>query len=144
PGPTSGHGGLRACRDCVFRLPLVIIKVDYASRSFARSKSMTRPALFVSLSFSVLTACASQPTAAPVAAAAPPQPLSTEQKCKEAANLREAGFKALNELKLAAAKRAYMKSLELDPGNKGALVQLDVIEALAEDRQIGASSDTNN
>lgn len=106
---------------------------------------MVRAVRFVLLS-GLVAACA-QPQPPPAAAPTPvaaPLSLNDEQKCKAADDLRTEGFKALNELRLSAAKRAYMKSLELDPGNKGALVQLNVIEALAEDRQIGASRANDN
>ncbi len=104
---------------------------------------MVRAVRFILLS-GLVAACAQQP--APPAAAPTPGPLSLndEQKCKAAEDLRGEGYKALNELRLSAAKKAYMKSLDLDPGNKGALVQLNVIEALAEDRQIGASRANDN
>jgi hypothetical protein len=94
----------------------------------------------------LVAACAQQKAAPPptVDTPAPAHSQSDEQKCQAAATLRDDGFKALNELRLSAAKRAYMKSLELDPGNRGALTQLDVIEALAEDRQIGSSHANDN
>ncbi len=66
------------------------------------------------------------------------------ERCQKAADLREAGYLALTELKLSAARRAYSQSLELDPDNHGALHQLAVIDALAYDRQIVGTSASND
>lgn len=99
------------------------------------------------IALTLLAACATTKEATPPQAAVSsdaPLAASDEAKCQEAAALRDQGYKALSELRLAAAKRAYNKSLDLDPGNKGALMQLDVIDALAEDRQIGTSAANNN
>lgn len=106
---------------------------------------MPRTVRFALLS-ALVAACAQEKAAPPPTVEPKPIAISQtdEQKCQAAASLRDEGFKALNELRLAAAKRAYMKSLELDPGNKGALTQLDVIDALADDRQIGSSRANDN
>lgn len=98
------------------------------------------------LTIAFVSACAAK-TEEPRAAAPQPiaeTPADDEARCKQASELRQQGFQLLSELKLAAARKAYVQSLSFDPGNKGALYQLDVIDALAEDRQIGTSAANNN
>jgi hypothetical protein len=98
------------------------------------------------LGIALVSACAAT-TQVPKAAAPQPVadiPMDDEARCREAGELRSQGFQLLSELKLAAARKVYVASLALDPGNKGALYQLDVIDALAEDRQIGTSAANNN
>jgi hypothetical protein len=91
--------------------------------------------------FGVLGACASRQTSGPVVVAVKPGPAMTSaEQCEEAGRLREQGYAYLSQLKLGAARSSYLKSLDLDPGNRGALHQLSVIDALAEDRQVGTSS----
>jgi len=88
-------------------------------------------------------ACGAQKAAAPVAVA--PMVIEGElARCQRAAQLREDGYSALSSLKLKAARSAYLQSLEFDPDNRGALVQLSVIDALAEDRQVGTSASNDH
>jgi hypothetical protein len=92
------------------------------------------------------SACAAKNVSdAPATAAkAAPRNETDSGRCQRAATLREDGYKALSALKLAQARRAYAQSLELDPFNRGARHQLEIIEALSEDRQVGTSADNDS
>lgn len=86
----------------------------------------------------VLSACshaASTPT--PVAAA---EPKRAKDPCREAEKLRRSGFTKLLDLDLKGARLDFNTALELDPGNTGALQQLQVIDAMESgNSQVGAA-----
>ncbi len=90
----------------------------------------------------LLSACASEP--APQAAPRAEAPRPPKDPCKEAARFRRSGFDKILNLDFKGARADFSRSLELDPGNTGALQQLQVIDAMESGNdQAGASAQNN-
>ena len=88
------------------------------------------------------TACSHAAAPAPVAATASKR---TKDPCREAEKLRRAGFTKLLDLDLKGARTDFNAALELDPGNTGALQQLQVIDAMESgNSQVGAAEANNH
>lgn len=71
------------------------------------------------------------------------QPASPEA-CKKAEKLRRTGFHKMLNLELDAAKLDFQEVLRLDPGDIGALHQLDVIDAIETGRQVSMAEQNSN
>lgn len=69
---------------------------------------------------------------------------ASPEACKQAEKLRRSGFHKLLNLELDAAKADFQQVLRLDPGDIGALHQLDVIDAIEHNRQVGTSESNTN